>query len=207
MPPTLPLERPKLRLETVNTIFLPFLKASRQYRRLLRILGRQENPATVIHQRDYTVNILTYTMPVGPHLVIALYASTQTSRPLSPQQFAKKLQVLKKELIELRGKYFNQADIVYLIYAPAGFTRGTRRLAARQGVNIASNVTRLARLLAHYLKTRYERLHRKLLGKRVWGPIPLLLYALALLANSLGAGIDPPNIEKVLEAATRGTKL
>jgi len=203
----LPLDRAGQRLHIVNKVFLPFLRTSRKHRRLLRILGKYENPAFVVQRRDYTANILAYTMPAGPQLVVALYASMQSTRPLSPQQLASRLRSLKEAVASLRGRLFNQADIVYLIYAPAGFTRGAKRLAVKQAVTIAPDVETLLASLARYIKTRYERLRRKLAGKRIWGHIPLLLYALGYLASELGADVRLPPIEATIDALTRGAIL
>ncbi|GEM_PF-3421644 len=199
----LPLERVSRRLDVVNRLMLPFLRASRRQAGLSRLLGENLNPAMVVSSRDYTVTVLVYTMPTGPHLVVALYASTQSSRPLSPKQLAARLARLRDAVLRLRGRYFNQADVVYLVYAPAGFTRGARRLAVRQGIAISCTTRALLTNLARYIKTRYERLRRKLEGKTVWGRVPLLLYMLGYMARELGAAVELPDLAKTIETIER----
>ncbi len=203
----LPLERRQERLRTVNQLLLPFLRSSGRYRKLLRLVGRLDNPTMVVQSRDYTVNIMVYTMPMGPHLVLAVYASTQRARPLSPQQLAAKLRALRERVSKLRGRYFNQADIAYLVLAPAGFTRGARRLARQLGVTLAKQGNTALRVLARYIRRRYERLLRAIAGKRVWGMLPLLLYTLGAMARELGENVRLPNLASIIDAATKGGML
>jgi hypothetical protein len=202
------LERSRARLQAANTVILPLLRAAARQRKLARILGSQPGKIASLYQsRDYTLNILVYTLPAGPQLVVALYASTQESRPLSPRQLAARLRRLASAVAKLRGKLFNQADIVYALYAPAGLTRGALHTATRQGITIATRPEKLAHSLARYLKTRYNRLIAKLRGRRVWGPVPLLAYMLAELAAQLGAEVEKPPLDRVVEAALRGGTL
>lgn len=201
----LPSERPQRRLEVVNSVILPLLRAAGRQRKLQRILGKEAaNPTAIYQTNDYTVTVLVYTLPAGNPLVVAIYASTQVSRPLSPQQLAQRLKRLKTILSKLRGRLFNQADIVFLLHAPAGLTRGAIRIAVENGVSVSKTPLDAARSLARFLATRYRRLSQKLYGRRIWGPIPLLLYMLAYLASQLDASVEPPSLSRIVELASRG---
>jgi len=194
------------RLRSLNRLLLPFLRSAREQRRLLRLAGRP--PARILHvdqARDYTVTVIVYTLPLGNPLVAAIYTSAQRSRPLAPSQLRRRLQRLRDAVARLRGRLYNQADIVYAIHVPAGATRGAKRLARSLGVNLAATTEKLLASLARYIATRHQRLAAKLRGKRVWGPVPLLLHALAHLAKELGApDADPPPLHITLKLAQEG---
>lgn len=194
------------RLRSLNRLLLPFLRSAREQRRLLRLAGRP--PTRVLHvdqSRDYTVTVIVYTLPLGNPLVAAIYTSAQRSRPLSPSQLRQRLQRLRDTVAKLRGRLYNQADIIYAVQVPAGATRGARRLARSLGVNLAENTEKLLASLARYTATRYQRLAAKLRGKRVWGPVPLLLHTLAHLAKELGAhDTDPPPLHVTVKLAQEG---
>ncbi len=205
---TTPLERREQRLGVANALLLPLARGARQAARLTRLLNGKHRVLHIDQARDYTVTVAVVDMPLGNPLVVALYTSTQTSRPLSPSQLAKRLQRLREAVEKLRGSLYTQADTVYMLYAPRGLTRGAARKAYKAGITVATKPIQLAKSLARFLKARYEKLRRRLAGKRVWGPIPALLYTLHELAKSLGADPQPPiSLEQALHLAENGGHL
>ncbi|KSW11369.1 hypothetical protein CF15_00425 [Pyrodictium occultum] len=199
------LQRRQRRLEAVNQLLLPLLRGARRYYTAWRLV----NPlltgvSRVDESSDYTVTVVTLQLPASSPLVVALYTSTQESRPISPSQLQRRIRRLRSRVASLRGKVFNRADLVYIIYAPRGFTVGARRMARREAVNLASRIEDAIKALARFVGRRLARLTEKLRGRRIWGEVPLLLYALQELTVSLGAGARLVSRELAVKLAERG---
>ncbi len=205
-----PLERAEERLRALNTLLLPLLQASRDYHSVWRLVEnlQKNTPTTILSKRDYTVNTILLDMPLGNPLLIVFYVSTQRSRPLSPSQLKQKIKAMKKAVQRIRGKLFNTADILYAIYTPSGLTSGARRIALENKILYSDSLKTILRLIAKYLASRYNALRKKLQEKkRIWGKVPVLLYALGILSKRLGAQVDLPDRQQVISLALNGGKL
>ena len=194
-------------LETANRLLLPVLRATRRIAVVTRSsIDPLFTPVRVYSSGDKRIHVAVVNLPGSHPLIVAVYASTQRSRPTSPQQLAKRLSRLARFVRRLSGKEYTQADIVYIYMAPRGLTRGSIRLAARSKVVYASEPSEAKRKLAKYLAKRYRRLLASIVGKRVWGSVPLLAYALSLLARELGEPLHVPDPNQVLYWAEKGIK-
>lgn len=203
-----PAQRRQQRLATLNELLLPLLRGARRYYAAWRIVNPLLAGVTRLDQTgDYTITILTLHLPASNPLVVALYTSTQESRPVSPSQLLRRIRRLRSHVARLRGRVFNSADILYILYAPKGYTTGSKRLARREAVNLATKVEDALKTLARYIGRRLSRLTQKLRGKRVWGELPLLLYALQELASSLGTSLHLISKEHAIRLAEQGGQL
>lgn len=203
-----PLEAREERLHLLNQLLLPLLRASRGYARAWSLVeGLEKKPARLEASRDYSTGLLVLDLPGSHPLVVAVAASAQHSRPLAPSQLERRLQRLRRLVARARGKLFTAADVVYVILAPRGYTRGATRLARTAGVIAARTPREAASRLARYLKQRLTALHARLRGRRVWGPVPLLYHALAALAQALGADIKAPGTTETVRLALDGGQL
>jgi len=200
----LPLQRVEERIRIINTALLPLLRGIRRYIAIWSQLRRISNkPLETYSSRDYTVTVLFAEIPGSNPLLIAFYTSTQSSRPISPSQLAARMKRLLKEVKKLRNKIFTSADILYVIYSPRGFTKGAKKTAHRIGVNLASSTKELLAPIARYITKRYNKLLQAISGKKIWGDLPLLIYALQEIGLSIGASIkkslDPPMLIELAE--------
>ena len=204
-----PLEMKEWRLQQLNRILLPLLRAARRYARAWRVLLPDTSGVTrVSSTRDYTATIIQLNLPASHPLIIAMYVSAQQSSPLTPSQLKPKIRRLRQLIAQARGKTFHTADILYVIVSPKGYTRGSLREAVREGVNAVKTIEEAAARLRRYLRKRLTKLLQSIQGKNVWGELPLLLYALTQLAIELGEqdikGID---YETAIHAALEGAKI
>ena len=191
----LPLQRVEERIRILNTALVPLLRGARRYLSIWSQLQRiSKKPLETYTTRDYTVTIFLAEMPGSNPLLIAYYISTQASRPLSPSQLAARIKRVLKEVNKLRNKLFTAADILYIVYAPRGFTKGARKLARTKGINLATTQREILAPIARYITKRFNKLLDKIKGKRIWGNLPLLLYALQEIGINIGA-----NIRRVLD--------
>ncbi|KSW11958.1 hypothetical protein CF15_03975 [Pyrodictium occultum] len=198
-------ERRARALAEANEVLLPLLGGARALVRVLEAAGRSPaRPVSLHSSGDKRLHALILELPGSSPLVVAVYSSTQESRPTSPQQLAKRMKRLAGFVARLRGRYFNAADVAYIYISPRGLTRGARRLAIGLKTFFAQSGREARQKLAKFLATRYYKLLASLRGKRVWGPVPLLLYALSILAQRLGAHVEPVSAARAIELSTRG---
>jgi hypothetical protein len=197
-------------LAQANGLLLPLIAGGRRLAvlRLALSLGHTNRLVHVHSTRDMRVHIVVVDLPASHPLVVAVYSSTQESRPTSPQQFAKRLARLRREVGKLRHRLFEQADILYVYLSPKGLTRGSTLRALREGVIFSSSPLEARKRLAGYLAKRYRRLITKIASTKVWGELPLLAYALNLLSRTLRnphpTTSETHNIIGVLENAVKG---
>ncbi|ALL01663.1 hypothetical protein Pyrde_1620 [Pyrodictium delaneyi] len=202
-------ERKARALAEANKILLPLLGGARHIAKVVEASGAAHvvKPVSVHSSSDMRLHIVVIDIPGSSPLVVAIYVSTQESRPTSPSQFSTRIKRLQHFLDKLRGKYFNTADVAYLYISPLGLTRGAKRLAIKSRIFYAANGNEAKQKLANFLATRYKKLLAKLTGKRIWGTVPLLLYALSLLARRLGAVVQSISPIHAIEWAQKGTRL
>ncbi|BEP18576.1 hypothetical protein PYJP_19280 [Pyrofollis japonicus] len=198
----LPLQRVEERLQVVNQFIVPLLRATKRYSTLWSQVTRLiRKPTKIYTSRDYTVSILVIDLPASKPLVLVYYISTQRSRPLSPSQLEQRMRSMRRHVEKIRGKLFESADIIYTIYAPKGLTQGARRKAKRNFINIARSSKELLAPLARYITRRFQRLIESIRSKRIWGELPILIYAFQEIGRSIGARIDdvldPPTVLKL----------
>ena len=200
-----PQQRRQQRLATLNELLLPLLRGARRYYAAWRIVNPLLAGVSRLDQTsDYTITVLTLHLPASNPLVLALYTSTQESRPVSPSQLLRRIRRLRQHVAKLRGKVFTSGDIVYILYAPRGYTRGAKRLARIEAVNIVNRVEDALKTLARYIGRRLSRLTQKLIGKRIWGELPLLVYALQELASTIGQAITIISRDQAIRLAEQG---
>ena len=205
----LPIQRVEKRLQILNTALVPLLRGIHRYSSIwMQIRRISKNPLQTYITRDYTIAIIVADLPGSNPLLIAYYISTQSSRPISPSQLRKKMHRILQMLRHLRNKSFTAADILYIIYSPKGFTKGSKREARKHRINLAVSAKDLLSPLARYVSKRYTKLLERIGSKKVWGNVPLLIYALQEIGLSIGAKIrkslDPP---RLIELVTKGGHL
>ncbi len=200
----LPSQRVEERIKILNTALVPLLRGARRYLSIWSQLQRiSKKPLATYTTSDYTVTIFLAEMPGSNPLLIAYYISTQTSRPLSPSQVLARIKRIGKEIKKLRNRVFTAADILYILYAPRGFTKGARKISRAKGINLATTPKDLLSPVARYIAKRFNKLLEKIRGKRIWGNLPLLVYALQEIGASIGANtervLDTLNLIKLVE--------
>jgi hypothetical protein len=182
-----PLKMKEERLALLNQVVLPLLRAARRYSASWRILlPSTAGTSRLEGTKDYTATVLQLNLPASNPMLIAIYISVQKSSPLTPSQLEPKIRKLKELVNKLRGKTFVAADIIYIIIAPKGYTIGSRRIAKKNGVNAVKTVEEAVARLRIYIRTRLQKLVEKVRGKRIWGELPLLIYALQSILEELG---------------------
>ncbi len=181
-------------LENANTLLLPLIRAVRRFNLSCRRRSHESCMAIrMLQTGDRRIHVAVIDIPGSVPLVVAVYSSVQTSRPVSPAQLAKRLNRLSSIVSKLRGRLFNAADILYFYLSPVRLTRTAYRLARRNGVHVALNASKALSMLRRYIGKRVTRLRDKLQGRRVWGRVQALYDALQLLYNTVS---DEPVIIK-----------
>jgi hypothetical protein len=189
-------------LTQANEVIVPLLGASRRALRLAASSIGRLYRVRVEASGDKRVHVIIIDLPASHPLILALYSSAQESRPTSPQQLLRRIGRLAREVAKLRGKLYEQADIVYVYLSPRGFTSGALRLAKRQKVIAAQKPVEARRRIAKYLAQRYRKLLTTVATRKIWGELPLLAYTLAYLAHALQGSTTPTHLD--LYAAIRG---
>ncbi|BEP17070.1 hypothetical protein PYJP_04220 [Pyrofollis japonicus] len=205
------LKRRELALSEANMVIEPLLRG---IRRLINIAetARIHLYSPKIHSStDRRVYVIALPLPIGNPLVLGIYVSTQSSRPVSPSQFTKRITRLRKEVEDLRGKDFTTADIVYVYVSPKRLTKTAYKNAVKAGILVAQSGGEAKRRIAKYLVKRYEKLLRKLAGRRIWGRVALFAYALLILASRLGYSVDTGleiiDIVRIIETGIPASKM
>ena len=183
------LARSREALEEANRLLLPLQRAAARLAPRIAA-AQQRQPVSIVKTRetgDRRVRLMVIDLPASKPLLLAVYVSTQRSRPASPAQVSKRIERIVKEVNKIRGKLFNTADIVYIYLSKTRLTRSAYRIARQMGVLVALSASAAASLLRRYLRRRLERLLEKTRG-RIWGALKLLAETLKELANSLGEG-------------------
>jgi len=197
-------------LMQANEVLVPLLGASR---RALRLAGASVGKLYRIHVEitgDKRVHIVVIDLPASHPLVVTVYSSAQESRPTSPQQLIKRIRRAAREAGRLRGKLYEQADIIYVYLSPKGLTSGASRLARTYRIIVARKPAEARRRLAKYLSQRYRKLLTTVASRRIWGELPLLAYTLATIAHNLQDNkttIQNVNIDAAVKGAYTGHEL
>jgi hypothetical protein len=194
-------------LAQANEVLYPLIAGGKRLSRIVEATATTRRKFVYVYSSgDLRIHILVLDLPASHPLVVAIYSSAQTSRPTSPSQLAKRVARLRREVNKLRHKVFESADIVYVYLSPRRLTRGSVYRALREGVLFSSSPTEVRRKLAKYLATRYRKLVERVAGSRIWGELPLLMYALNMLARRLTSSIedDVAHILSTLHNAIKG---
>ncbi len=165
-------------LREANTVILPLLAAAR---RIARLLGAPK-AARLATTWDKRIHILVIDVPASRPIVVALYSSTQSSRPVSPSQARRRIERLRRAVSKLRGKLFNTADIYYLYISKVRFTRAAYREAKRGGVYVALTPLKARARLYRIFSERLRKLRASV--PNAWGKLRLLIDALAILSSA-----------------------
>ena len=204
------------RLELFNEVALPFLRYNREYRSgdsFLSSYSRRKLP--------HTPRLLEYEPPTNPKvpvgyvllrfssiepkindLWIVVYTSAQRSKKRPSQ--AEKIERTTKRFIAKRLREENKdREVLMALVAPKGATRGAYRELRERHFLVARKPDDLVDLVAGWLENkRWDRLWAKLRGKRVYGPLALLMLILAELLRQLGYTVTSTSfLLRLLEAA------
>ena len=195
-------------LAAANTVLLPLMRAVHRYNRVYA--GRKPYytmKIQLIQTGDRRIHIAVIDIPGSNPLVVAIYSSTQESRPVSPSQIKRRLKRLFRLVSRLRGKLFTAADIVYIYITRRRLTRNAYRIALSNHVNIALSPQKAAATLARLLEQRFRRLQEKLAGRKVWGIVKALYHSLATLYETLNTpantGIELIEKWRTIDASTQ----
>jgi hypothetical protein len=201
------LQRAEAALREANKILVAIVGAMRRYGKVAEAVQRsRERLVSVYATPDRRVHVVGLRLPGSRPTIIGVYVSTQVSRPASPAQILNRIRRLTSKVREVKGG--EPADVVLLYVTPKRVTRGAFRVAMRLGVMVARSGSEARRRLASLFLKRYRSLVKKLIGKKVWGKVPLLVYALGLLAKELGAAeLELPSSANIIEWAERGYRL
>ncbi len=174
-------------LQLANQVILPLLRGARGYVRVYEAYTRMPHRVTSLASSgDKRIHVLVVDIPFSRPLVVAIYASTQRSRPVSPSQLRRRLARLARLVAKLRNTIGSQADIIPVYLSATRLTRGAYREALRSHVYVALSPTKARQYLASYLKRRLRALLSKTRGAP-HGRVAVLAYAL----NSLATATDP----------------
>ena len=188
-------------LETANALLLPLIRAVRRFNLSCRRRSHDECMAIKMLQTgDRRIHVAIVDIPGSAPLVVAVYSSVQTSRPVSPGQLIKRLNRLSSMVSKLRGRLFNAADILYFYLTPVRLTRTAYRLAVSRGVHVALSASKALSMLRRYIGKRVTRLGDRLRGRRVWGRVQALYDALQLLYSTVS---NEPVIVKAMLSDTK----
>ena len=204
----------KKRLDMMNKFLLPILKSMKILRNkyvpiVEKVKGHVVKVFEVLYDNMYNVvTIIIDLTPFGARVPVIyhIYVSAQRS-PLRPYQVWSKARKLRREVM----KFNAQADRLKCIVIEKA-TSGAIALLRRHGVLIIKKPKDLVRFIANYFKNRYTALLNALRGKRIWGPLALLLLVLQLIAKELGIEPEPENQidiyteTKLIDAAINGIK-
>ncbi len=196
-------------LRLANQVILPLLRGARGYVRVYEAYTRMPRRVTSLASSgDKRIHILVVDVPFSRPLVVAVYASTQRSRPVSPSQLRRRLARLARLVAKLRDTIGSQADVIPVYLSATRLTRGAYREALRSRVYIALSPAKARHYLASYLKRRLRALLSKTRGAPR-GRTAVLAYAL----NSLATATEPENnasstdlAHRLLAAALTNTK-
>lgn len=171
-------------LRLANQVILPLLRGARGFVKLYEAYTRIPRRVTSLTSSgDKRIHVLAIEVPFSKPLVVAIYASTQRSRPVSPSQLRRRLQRLSRLVAKLRGTIGEQADVVPVYLSATRLTRGAYREALRARIYVALSPTKARQYIASYLNRRLRALLAKLKG-RPKGRVAVLAYALNSLATA-----------------------
>jgi len=144
-----------LALGAINSVAVRILAALRPLRSIARVTFDTTN--------DRRIGIVTITMrDVKKSTVIALYATAQQSRPLSPRDVVKKLRRMSREMEKiLRGTPRDSIMILVAADKKVRSTIGARRILARSRVMLA-DPDRAKMIIASIARQRLLGAQRKL---------------------------------------------
>ena len=144
-------------------------------------------PVSVESTKDLRVHIVTVELPGSKPLILALYATTEESRPITWSRLGPRLERLEKH----RGRWAPPGgDTLYFVLAASPRTRVTgparRMLAKRKVLFLTPRKLRL--WFNRYFNRRLAGLIKKLRAKKAkaYDKLAELLRVLYLLASRLG---------------------
>ena len=189
-------------LENANTLILPLIRAVKRFNLSCRHYSPGDCMSVkVLQTGDRRVHVAVVDIPGSVPLVVAVYSSAQTSRPVSPGQLAKRLRRLTSIVSRLRGRLFSAADVLYFYLTPVRLTRTAYRIAVSKGVHVALTAAKALTMLQRYIGKRVTRLKEKLRGRRVWGRVRALYDSLELIYSTISGRPlilqDPANIRSL----------
>ncbi len=182
---------------TLNAVKMPFLKAARRIRRVSEMYYRmRRTPIRFNESNDKRVSTILLETPASPKNAAAwtFYMSGQTSCPIYPAQLPAKFRRIKKEIN--RFPFCNRA----IIFIAPKFTCGAREMLRKAGILAFTKASEALAFIARYFKARYSSLLASLKGKRLFGPLALLVYILQELLRELGGLQGEPLLRSEIEA-------
>mgnify|MGYP000689843564 CR=1 FL=1 len=137
-------------------------------------------------------------------LILHVYFSGQET-PIRPSQIPK----IYRRLLKERVRFNAQARRFYIVCARK-FTSGTRSVASDLGITLVRDGKELINRLAEFFRNRYNKLLNALAGKRVFGPLALLVMILNKVVAMLvdpGKGFDIMLKARLIDAFANGTNV
>ena len=128
---------------------------------------------------------------------LVLYVSAQSTKK-RPSQVAS----ITRALYSVARRYRGEA--ITALLAPKGATRSAYRDLRSRNIIVARGPGELLDLLANFFSKRWERLLAALRGKRVYGPLALLMLVLSEILDMLDVRAEPYIYEALYEAIITG---
>ena len=189
-----------IRLERLNSMILPFLKLNVRARDLRNLAAgyHRRLPNSIIrieYSSDYTLATLLIDLTdYGARRPVkyTFYVSAQKS-PIRPYQFVSKYYRMKKHSM----KFNAECDSYYILLARKVTSTVARELR-RLRIHHASRPEKALEFIAEYFRKRLTALVNAIRGKRIWGPLALLVLILSRIVKQL-TGKRPEEIDEYTE--------
>ena len=177
-------ERKELALSAYNEFMLAVARALRFVRERLGLGLRYRFDEGSSDRRVFLVEV---ELPASAPLVIAVYSTTEESRPLTWSRVAAKLHRLRRYTAQ-RAPPARDTFVAVVTASPRARATGPARRRARRAKVALGTVEEVLERLRGYLVRRLRGLIRSLREKEVkaYGGLAELLRALYLLASRLG---------------------
>ena len=189
-----------VRLEKLNSVLLPFLRFNVRARDLRTLAAGYHRRAVtsiirVEYSSDYTLATLLIDLTdygARKPVKYTFYVSAQKS-PIRPYQFVSRYYRMKKHSM----KYSAECDSYYIIVADKVTSTVAKELR-RLRIYHASRPEKALDFIAEYFRKRLTALINAIKGKRIWGPLALLVLILSRLVKQL-TGKRPEEIDEYTE--------
>ena len=208
------------RLSLFNDFALPFLKYNREF-----VTGDAFSSSYAKRVLPYNTKLLSYEPPDNPKIPVGhillrfsnlnpkvndlwlvVYTSAQRTRK-RPSQVDKIINTTKKYITRKMYDENKNREVIFALLAPKGATRGAYKELRSRKFLVATSPKDLKNLVVRWLKEhRWDRLWTSLKGKRVYGPLALVMLLIADVIRSLeGSIVSSMFLLNLLEAAVDPT--
>jgi len=173
------------RLELVGPILRAFLRASKRLRNLQSYLAKRPSSPVEVRDDIYEgVFAVAFRIPGSGQMLYVFYASAQEWY-LTPCKVPPKA----RKVLEARRLMSEPRQDSFVAILVKRSTSGARRLGARLGVPVIT-YRQAEEAIKRYVAKRYTQLLASVRGRRIFGELAALLYALQAVAEEIvGEGI------------------